>query len=85
MLPTKASEAAEADEPLATSIARIEHRLNHANERILKLQGKATAGARGLTEDELDENREAYMMGSAPALYVLMASSARRRQPGSAS
>ncbi|HJS26635.1 MAG TPA: peptidoglycan DD-metalloendopeptidase family protein [Actinomycetota bacterium] len=64
---------------LATSISRTEHRLNHASERILKLQRETATleleAAR--LEDELDErNREAYMMGSAPVLYVLTASSA---------
>ena len=64
---------------LATSISRSEHRLNHARERIrevhreiLELELEAERLA-----DELDErNREAYMMGSAPVLYVLTASSA---------
>jgi murein DD-endopeptidase MepM/ murein hydrolase activator NlpD len=64
---------------LATSIARTQDRLNRAHERILELQRKTTeleAEAAAL-QDELDErNREAYMMGTAPVLYVLTASSA---------
>jgi murein DD-endopeptidase MepM/ murein hydrolase activator NlpD len=64
---------------LATSIARTEDRLNHAHERILELQREIReleVEAEQLA-DELDErNREAYMMGSAPVLYVLTASSA---------
>ena len=64
---------------LATSISRTEDRLNHARERILELQREIRElelEAQRLA-DELDErNREAYMMGSAPVLYVLTASSA---------
>jgi murein DD-endopeptidase MepM/ murein hydrolase activator NlpD len=64
---------------LATGIARTEDRLNHARERILELQNtirELELEAQRLA-DELDErNREAYMMGSAPVLYVLTASSA---------
>ena len=64
---------------LATSIARTEHRLIRARERIVELQQETRAlelEALRL-EQELDErNREAYMMGSAPVMYVLTASSA---------
>jgi murein DD-endopeptidase MepM/ murein hydrolase activator NlpD len=64
---------------LASRIARTEDRLNHARERILELQREIRElelEAEQLA-DELDErNREAYMMGSAPVLYVLTASSA---------
>src|SRR5262245_16560980 len=64
---------------LATSIARTEHRLIRARERIVELQ-RETQQLELETirlEAELDErNREAYMMGSAPVLYVLTASSA---------
>ena len=64
---------------LATSIARTEHRLIRARERIVELQQETRQlelEALRL-EEELDErNREAYMMGSAPVLYVLTASSA---------
>lgn len=64
---------------LATSIARTEDRLNHARERIVELQQETRTleleAAR--LEEELDErNREAYMMGSAPVMYLLTASSA---------
>jgi murein DD-endopeptidase MepM/ murein hydrolase activator NlpD len=64
---------------LATSIARTEDRLNHAHERILDLQRKVKKLEieAAVLQDELDErNREAYMMGSAPVLYVLTATSA---------
>ena len=64
---------------LATSIARTENRLIRARERIVELQQETRQlelEALAL-EEELDErNREAYMMGSAPVLYVLTASSA---------
>jgi murein DD-endopeptidase MepM/ murein hydrolase activator NlpD len=64
---------------LATSIARTQDRLHHAHERIRKLQRKITEleTEAAALQDELDErNREAYMMGTAPVLYVLTASSA---------
>jgi murein DD-endopeptidase MepM/ murein hydrolase activator NlpD len=64
---------------LATSISRTEHRLNHARDRILVLRReiRALELEADHLEDELDErNREAYIMGSAPVLYVLTASSA---------
>ncbi|HJU57456.1 MAG TPA: hypothetical protein VJ774_01815, partial [Actinomycetota bacterium] len=64
---------------LATSIARTEDRLHHAHDRVLKLQRKITdlQTEAAAIQDELDErNREAYMLGSAPVLYVLTASSA---------
>ena len=64
---------------LATSIARTQDRLIRARERIVKLQRRtAHLELEALRlEDELDaRNREAYMMGSAPVLYVLTASSA---------
>ena len=64
---------------LATSIARTQDRLHHARERIRKLRRKITEleTEAAVLQDELDErNREAYMMGSAPILYVLTASSA---------
>jgi murein DD-endopeptidase MepM/ murein hydrolase activator NlpD len=64
---------------LATSISRTEHRLNHASERIHELQRETRQLEQEALrlEDELDErNREAYMLGSAPVLYVLTASSA---------
>ena len=64
---------------LATNIARTEHRLIRSRERIVHLQQETRQlelEALRL-EEELDErNREAYMMGSAPVLYVLTASSA---------
>jgi murein DD-endopeptidase MepM/ murein hydrolase activator NlpD len=64
---------------LATSVARIDARLEKARERIVELQRQThrlELEALRL-EEELDErNREAYMMGSAPVLYVLTASSA---------
>jgi len=64
---------------LATSIARTEDRLSHARERMRKLRREtAQLEQEALRlEDELDQrNREAYMLGSAPVLYVLTASSA---------
>jgi murein DD-endopeptidase MepM/ murein hydrolase activator NlpD len=64
---------------LATSIARTEDRLDHAHERILKLQRKVAEleTEAAALQDELDDrNREAYMMGTAPVMYVLTASSA---------
>jgi murein DD-endopeptidase MepM/ murein hydrolase activator NlpD len=64
---------------LATSIARTEHRLIRARERLRELQWEtAHLELEALRlEDELDQrNREAYMLGSAQALYVLTASSA---------
>jgi len=64
---------------LATSIARTEDRLNQARERMSDLQRETRRLEREALrlEEELDErNREAYMLGSAPVLYVLTASSA---------
>ena len=64
---------------LATSITRTEDRLSNARERMRKLQRKAERLELEAVrlEDELDQrNREAYMLGSAPVLYVLTASSA---------
>ena len=64
---------------LATRIARTEDRLNQAHNRILTLKRKITEleTEAAALQDDLDErNREAYMMGSAPVLYVLTASSA---------
>jgi murein DD-endopeptidase MepM/ murein hydrolase activator NlpD len=64
---------------LATSIARTEHRLIRARDRIVELQRETRQLELEAVrlEEELDErNREAYMMGSAPVLYVLTASSA---------
>jgi murein DD-endopeptidase MepM/ murein hydrolase activator NlpD len=64
---------------LATRIARTEHRLIRSRERITKLQRKTARLELEAVrlEGELDQrNREAYMLGSAPVLYVLTASSA---------
>ena len=64
---------------LATSIARTEHRLIRARERLRELQGETRRLELEAVrlEGELNErNREAYMLGSAPVLYVLTASSA---------
>ena len=64
---------------LATSIARTEHRLIRARDRLreLHLETRQLEIEALRLEEELDErNREAYMLGSAPVLYVLTASSA---------
>ncbi|HJS27016.1 MAG TPA: peptidoglycan DD-metalloendopeptidase family protein [Actinomycetota bacterium] len=64
---------------LATSIARTEHRLIRARERLRELQRETRQLELDAVriEEELDQrNREAYMLGSAPVLYVLTASSA---------
>ncbi len=64
---------------LATIISRTEDRLNHAHEDMLEFQRQITELEleAAMLEDELDQrNREAYMMGSAPVMYVLTATSA---------
>jgi murein DD-endopeptidase MepM/ murein hydrolase activator NlpD len=64
---------------LATSIARTEHRLIRSRERIVHLQQETRQlelEALQLEHELNERNREAYMMGSAPVLYVLTASSA---------